>query len=501
MATVVDSLFISLGVDPKGVSEGMNKAESTIQNSLKNIASFIAPLLGAVGFGAITKDYLAVADAMGKFSDSIGANIEDVHAWGEAVVRSGGDAKGFQNTLSSLTSNLTHIATVGTSRIKPFFDELGISAKDSNGKIREAFEILPELAEKFEKMSKSESLGFGQKIGLDHGTIMLLQSGREAVEDLVRRQKELGVYTKEDAQITARMNDAVSDMGQAFKALSAIFLRIAVPALNFFVDILTRMIVWIKNNQTFTLTFITLLATAIGAKLLPVLAKLAIAGFRAILPWAPLIAILGGLALVIDDLISYINGGESSLESFWSLFGTGEEISAALSNSLQFLIGVFQKFTATIVSLTTAFVALKVAMRYFAIGNPIIAVVLGIAMAIGLVIDNFDFLKEKFFEFVGWAKELWSTVKGWFGFGDENIQGPDNASKNLKSLDSTLSISSDVRNRPNNINNDTQLSISSITINTQATNATGIANDINSALSKELSRGLAFSANTGVAQK
>lgn len=501
MATVVDSLFISLGVDPKGVSEGMSKAESTIQNSLKNIASFIAPLLGAVGFGAITKDYLAVADAMGKFSDSIGANIEDVHAWGEAVVRSGGDAQGFQNTLSSLTANLTHIATTGAGRLKPFFDELGISAKDANGKIREAFEILPELAEKFEKMSKSESLGFGRKLGLDQGTIMLLQSGRKAVEDLVRRQKELGVYTKEDAMITARMNDAVADMGQAFKALSAISLRIAVPALNFFVDILTKIIVWIKENQTFALTFISLLAAAIATKLLPVLAKLAIAGFRAILPWAPLIAVLGGLALVIDDLISYINGGESSLESFWALFGTGEEISAALSNSLQFLIGVFQKFTATIISLTAAFAALKIAMRYFAIGNPIILAIMLIATAIGLVIDNFDYLKEKFFQFIGWAKDLWGTVKGWFGFGDDKNQGIENAAKNLKPLESTLSISSDVRNRPNNINNDTQLNVASLTINTQATDSTGIASDINSALSKELSRGLAIGSNTGVAQK
>lgn len=77
MATVIDSLFISLGVDPKGVTEGMNKAESTIQSSLKNIASFIAPLLGAVRFGAITKQYLATADALEKFSDSIGENIEE----------------------------------------------------------------------------------------------------------------------------------------------------------------------------------------------------------------------------------------------------------------------------------------------------------------------------------------------------------------------------------------------------------------------------------------
>lgn len=501
MANAIDAFFISLGVEPKGVTEGMNKVESTIQNSFKNIASFIAPILGAVGFGAITKDYLAVADAMGKFSDSVGENIEDVHAWGEAVTRAGGNVDSFQASLAALGEKVAEYATLDSGEAKNIFEQWGIKAKDAEGNIKKTTDILLELSEKTQELSKAEFVGLARKLGIDQGTIMLLQSGKGAVEDLIRRQKELGVYTKEDALIAAKANDAISDLGQAFKAMTAIFLRVAVPALQVFVEILTKVVVWIKENQTFTLAFIGLLAAAITAKLLPVLAKLAIAGFRAILPWTPLIAILGALALVIDDLITYINGGESSLESFWSLFGTGEEISANLSKALQFLKDVFQQFKGTIIALTAAFVGLKIAMQFFSLGNPIVAAIMGIAAAIGIAIDNIDLLKEKFYQFVGWAKDLWGTVKGWFGFGDDKNQGVENAANNLKPLDSTLSISSEVRNRPNNINNDTQLNISTLTINTQATDSTEIASDINSALSKELSRGLAIGSNTGVAQK
>lgn len=501
MATVIDSLFISLGVEPKGVVDGMQKAESTIQSGLKNIMGFIAPLIGAAGFGALISNYLKTADALGKFSDSIGANIEDVHAWGEAVIRSGGSAEGFQSTLQSLTSNLTHIATTGKSRMTPFFEAMGLQALDSSGKVRKAFDILPEIAEKFEKMSKAESLGYGQKLGLDQGTIMLLQSGRKAVEDLIKKQKELGVYTKEDALITAKANDAISDLGQAFKAMSAIFLRIAVPALQFLVEILTNMVKWIRENKTFTISFFTLLATIIAVKLIPVLYGLAAAGLRALAPFAPIIAIIGALALVIDDLIVYMKGGKSTLSAFWSLFGTGEEIMWALTTVSNFLLNIFTKFPKTIGLITAAFIALKIAMRFLTISNPFVFAIMAIVTAIGLLIDKLGGLKETFRKVSEFGKNMVNKVKGWFGIeSSENTETPSSAST-IHQIPSSLALSPSSINKSSTITSDTQLNISNLQINTQATDANGIAKGIGGALNTELTRGVVMSANTGVAQK
>lgn len=42
-----------------------------------------------------------------------------------------------------------------------------------------------------------------------------------------------------------------------------------------------------------------------------------------------------GLLGIIGDFISYLQGGESALESFWAIFGTGEEIMAVLSSIFQ----------------------------------------------------------------------------------------------------------------------------------------------------------------------
>lgn len=70
------------------------------------------------------------------------------------------------------------------------------------------------------------------------------------------------------------------------------------------------------------------LAGVITTLMLPALTAMATAAWAAIAPFAPLIAIVGAVALVIDDLITYIQGGESAFGDFWKMFGEGDELGA-----------------------------------------------------------------------------------------------------------------------------------------------------------------------------
>ena len=54
-------------------------------------------------------------------------------------------------------------------------------------------------------------------------------------------------------------------------------------------------------------------------------------------PLTWIIALLAGLALVIDDLLVYMEGGESQLKDFWALFGTGAELSEKLGKAWDWL--------------------------------------------------------------------------------------------------------------------------------------------------------------------
>ena len=195
-------------------------------------------------------------DEIGKFSETLGLNIEEVGAWGEAVKRSGGDAAGFRSTLASLNDQLTDINLTGGGEASEIFARLGINARDASGQIKDAFSILPELADSFKNLSKAESVGFGQKLGLDQGTILLLQQGRVAVEDLVNRQKQLGVATQEDYLAAAKFNDAWLDTQQIFSNLATSSGTTILPLLNKVLGGVENLVVWMKKNDVLVKGFL-----------------------------------------------------------------------------------------------------------------------------------------------------------------------------------------------------------------------------------------------------
>lgn len=359
MPTVVDSLVIAFGLDSRKLDQGIQQTASNIRreadkldsalsskargmanNFLMPFKQMIAPLMGALSIGAAVSQYANAADAVGKLSDAIGVNIEDLQAWGEAAARAGGSVGAFQNTIQAFNQRLQ--ATVlagGNDETSKALQSMGVAAVDASGKARDAFDVLRDMASSAEGLSKAEFKGLAEKLGIDRGTIMLLQSGRKSLDELIKRQKELGVYTKEDAEIAAKYNDAVADMGQVVKAASAGLMRVLVPAITWLTEKLTVVIGFFRDNSEFVISTLGVIAGLLSAKLVPALLDMAKAGVKAAAPFAPFIAVATALGLVIDDLWAYIEGGDSVLAELWSEFGTGEEISKALSDAWNWLKG------------------------------------------------------------------------------------------------------------------------------------------------------------------
>ncbi len=106
--TVLDTLFLSLGVDTKGLDAGMAQAQQKIDAGARSLAtSFMSPFKAALGalaaglsLGSITRQYLQQADAIGKMADSIGTDMEELQAWGEAAGRAGGSTQALSRGFS-----------------------------------------------------------------------------------------------------------------------------------------------------------------------------------------------------------------------------------------------------------------------------------------------------------------------------------------------------------------------------------------------------------------
>lgn len=319
----IDELFIALGLKTDGVKKGAKEAESAISG----MTSSIVAKLGVLSAGAAAAlsifsrfgEYVAQADAMGKLADALDVDIEKMHAWGEAAARAGGSVEGFQGSLQSLTAQLARQATVGTSRAAKMLEGVGIDAGEL-GRQRQAFDVMMDLAEKAESMGKQEFFGLGRSLGLDQGTIMLLQQGRAALKEQIRLQKEFGVYTKEDAKLTADWNDRVADFGQVMKAFSAIVFRMVLPAMTKFIEYINKAVAFLRKHEKFVQAFFIGLAAVITTVLLPALAKMAAAWLAnpMTLTIMGIVAALAALALVIEDLIVWAEDGESALSDLWT---------------------------------------------------------------------------------------------------------------------------------------------------------------------------------------
>jgi len=295
------------------------KQESdNLNESINSLASVV--IAGAAAFLTLATAKTALdltddIDQFGKLTTMLGLNLEKTGAYGQAAIRAGGDIQAFTSSIESLNEQLVETSLVGTSSIIPFFNLLGISALDANGKARDVFQVLPEIASAFENLSKAESAALGKKMGFDEGTIMLLQKGRREVDLMVKRQKSLGVITKEQAKIAAELNESLSDTNQIFGTLARELLLAASPAIKGFLDIMTDVGVWIRENKDFIAGFFISIASVITAYYLPAMANAARATLLAMLPFLLAIGILAlvgtAFGLLYDDIVNFQKGNDS----------------------------------------------------------------------------------------------------------------------------------------------------------------------------------------------
>ena len=342
---IVDALIVTLGLDsseyqqgmdeaerstrefsekaPREAERGLNQIEQKFGGAFRGIFhSFIAPLTAALGTMGIFSSYTQTADRIGKTAARIGASAEDLQAFGEAAKRAGGSVEGFMSAFESLNGQLQRMQAMGgKGRITPILQQLGISATE-NGRVKDTFQILRELADAAERVGKQKFAGLARFLGLDQGTIMLLQQGRVALDEVIKRQKELGVYTKQDFEITAKFNDAISDLTQSFKQLAAPILRVITPALTAVANWITKIAQLFREHQGFIVAGLTVLAGILSGTLLKAVTALG----AALAPLVAPLAAIAGLGLLFDDFATYVNGGESALRGFWAAFGTPKEL-------------------------------------------------------------------------------------------------------------------------------------------------------------------------------
>ena len=178
------------------------------------------------------------------------------------------------------------------------------------------------------------------------------------MEEWRKKRNMLTRVNNKDIELYKKIREGMFKFNEAMANVSATIMRSISPAIKFLVGLLDKFSNWLNANQNNIVRFIKILAVTISVALIPSLIKMGKALLMNPLTW--IIATLGVLVLIIDDLVTYIHGGDSALSGLWSQFGTGEEIGKALNSILQKLMEILSVIGKPLAVLASGFSAFKI---------------------------------------------------------------------------------------------------------------------------------------------
>jgi hypothetical protein len=344
-AEVLKEFLVRLGFQ---VDEaGMKKFNSGLISSTTRLAAFSAGIQAAAGL--IYAGIWKIAEnsaALLSLSEELGVTVGRLKELNFVASLTGSSADALKSSLQGLQSAMAG-ALIGGGGLATFA-RLGIRIKDANGHLRDTTEVLMEIGEKIKKMDRPKAQMFLGQLGIDKSLYKMLtqdisgvtaayremyaatgmdaQKAAEqsrgfvqevkmlkAVLGLLAESVNIALISKFGPNVTAMRKTVMDNFGKITRSLQA-FLGLILRIAGFVGAMVTRVVQWAS-------TFIDWFSRLDGTIQTIVLG---IVGFAAAWRWlnlsflmTPLGMIITGiiaLAAVVDDFMTYLEGGESLLD-------------------------------------------------------------------------------------------------------------------------------------------------------------------------------------------
>lgn len=324
MATILDTLITRLGFETD--KSGLDQAEKGL-GDFKSSAIKVAAAVGAVlGGGLFLKAIANTADETIKWADANGIAVESIGELEFAVQRQGGSVEGLRSSLANLNKSIGEVER-GTGRAKLAFEDYDISIKKANGDTKTADELLVDLNQKFGGLSRAKQFDLAAKLGIDKGTIRLLQTAPDELTRLTAQARVLGVLSRKDAEAAAKFNDGLTNMAQVINSIKFEIGGFVFEPLSKFFKLLANGIAFMRRHEGLLISIAGIIA-AVGIAYAAMGIKAAIAWALAFAPVTLIIAAIGllgvAMAVIGEDFIAFFSGQTSfigDLVKKWPLLG------------------------------------------------------------------------------------------------------------------------------------------------------------------------------------
>ena len=444
------------------LTDALKKSEDQSKKTSQTLGMFAKAAIGWLGAAASAGKAMSMAvqragevDALDTLSLRLGTSITKTDALARSITGLGGSTEQAQSDLGSLADALK---------------ERG--QKPLEGMLR--------LSDRLAGMSYDRATRELKEYGItEKSTVELMRKGSGEIRRMIKHQEKNGAITQEAAEKAKKFNQSLNGLRQMSSDAANKFTQMLIPALTVVVDFLAKAGKWASENKPFVVGFFAAVAGIITAVFLPAMLSAAAATIAATWPFiaigAAIAATAALFAIIYDDIMTFIDGGESMIGLVLDKFP---------------VVGEVIKFLFELVKLAFSGM-LKLSETLWA----------GFASMSDGIVGVFQWLWEgikKYIDFIGGAVEkvkgALDWAKGKLGFGDDadvTVATMAQAQQEIVTMASNPSASMTsgaIRNAATGNSVEQNLAIGEITIETQATDAQGMASSTRSELQDQLQR-------------
>lgn len=178
------------------------------------------------------------------------------------------------------------------------------------------------------------------------------------LEETRLKKAQLQRISKDDIEFYKKSREALVKFNIAMGDFAAAAMRSVMPAMEKMLGWLDKLTSWVSRNPDNIIRFLKILGTVVGTVLIPVFVRWAAVLLANPITW--IVGLVLALALAIDDLVVYLKGGRSSLDSLWKAMGFVKGDTAALAKMIAWLKDTGLSLAKALGVLLTGFTAFKV---------------------------------------------------------------------------------------------------------------------------------------------
>lgn len=495
------------------IAESMKNAEKQAQATTAKLKDFLKGTISFLGTVAVASKGIGIAisqadkiNTLNQVATSLETNVENLDAFTKALKENGAEAEATEDALRNAFNSSAEAINNAESEQAKIFKQLGISLNNADGSIKDTTHLLTELAGATEQLDKRQANNIFQKLGItDKRVIDGLLKGRKELEENIKKQKENGVVTQRQVEIAEKYKQAQDRLNSSIENAKNSIMEYIAPAITWLLDKFKIVVDWMNEHQAFVIGFFGAIAAIISTLYLPAMVK---AGIATMVAMSPILAMAVGIgilataiALVVDDIKTFIEGGDSltgRIIEWFKQFGnfSWDSFLASWSESMDKMAHPFIVL-GNIISETFTNMKTSVSENFNAIKEIISAIIDTILGTIAKIKDTFNGVKN-FFGMGGKVKITeeniskkanGDTVKGSLAdvvqSTNKDLQLANKTMANVQANPLNNTSSQQISNMSNS-KNEQNIGIGEITINTQATSSKEISSDIKSDLQNQL---------------